>query len=163
MTLLAISISWSVGNFSVLNWTSWCKLRWESCCPFKESDAGILNLILSPREPQSELALLRGSRFIASATLLIAHVHISICLGSPIFGHPTLWEGLTHDYLWIACFLEICLNLWVKDKNYRLQQKGDEKIHPQQFFLEIQFIISCFDCQADQHAGEQNLTIHMRC
>ena len=70
-----------------------------------ESDAGILNLILSQREPQSELALLRGSRFIASATLLIAHVHISICLGSPIFGHPTLWEGLTHDYLWIACFL----------------------------------------------------------
>ena len=122
-----------------------------------ESDAGILNLILSQREPQSELALLRGSHFIASATLLIAHVHISICLGSPIFGHPTLWEGLTHDYLWIACFLYES-KIRITDYNKKAIKNSSTA-----FFWEIQFIISCFDCQADQHAGEQNLTIYMRC
>ena len=60
--LFAASCQRSVCNASILNGTSWCKSGW-GCCPFKESDAGIPNLVLSPRASVQIDFCLWGSHF----------------------------------------------------------------------------------------------------
>ena len=106
--LFAASCQRSVCNASILNGTSWCKSRW-GCCPFKESDAGIPNLVLSPGaraslSVQFDLLPVRVTLYFLSycPALIFAS-----CL--PYLVILAFWEGLTHDYLWIVCLLKIAL------------------------------------------------------
>ena len=79
---------------------------------FKDSDAGILNLVFNPceasvsRSPQPDLILS------ASFDLKVSCMQLHLGRRFSIFGHSGPLQGLTHDYLRIvACSLKICPNL----------------------------------------------------
>ena len=79
---------------------------------FKDSDAGILNLVFNPceasvsRSPQPDLILS------ASFDLIVSCLQLHLGLRFSIFGHSGPQQSLTHDYLRIvACSLKICPNL----------------------------------------------------
>ena len=118
-------------NASILNWTSWWKSRWK-CCPFKESDAGILNLVLSPSASVQIDSPLCRSHFIDTVTFLYCPALIfASCL--PYLVILAFWVNLSHDYLWIACLLKVSSVYDSKDKEFLL------KMYVKSWILKDQF------------------------
>ena len=132
--LFAASCQRSVCNASILNGTSWCKSRW-GCCPFKESDAGIPNLVLSPslgprRVLQSKLTFASEGHTLFPFLLPRPH----ICFVSSLFGHPRLL-GRPDSWLFVDClFAQNCLDLQLQDKSF--------KMHVKSWIIKEQFIQS---------------------
>ena len=79
---------------------------------FKDSDAGILNLVFNPCEASASRLPQPDPVLSASFDLKVSRMQVHLGRRFSIFGHSGLQQSLTHDYLRIvACSLKICPNL----------------------------------------------------